>query len=333
MYSKKRARSELLLHAAIRRLDLPRIKSLVDAGAPLTEIDGSGCTPVHLAVGSGLSHEMVKVLCATTDDEELLEALCTRAHDGLTPLHLVASLGDPKLMKFLLSHVVDREILEDVLEMRSHLKGDLWNGNWGKKAADGELEELDVEHMNFLHLALERLDPNVDEDDDDGPTRTISGAARTEAVDMVRLLIECGANVNARDAHQRTPLHLAVGPGDAEMTELLLKHGADPTLGNKRIGMSNSCLHQAVLRGQEGMVKVLLRAAPHLDVDAAGQNGLTPLCLAARSNQVACATALVEAGADPKVVCRPLNKSALDIAKTNKRTAILKLFGEAVVEE
>ena len=83
----------------------------------------------------------------------------------------------------------------------------------------------------------------------------------------------------------------------------------------------------AVVRGDEGMVKVLIRAAPQLDVDGEGQNGLTPLCLAARSNKLLCARVLVEAGADPRRVTS-FGKSALDIARTNKRAAILKLFGD-----
>ena len=31
--------------------------------------------------------------------------------------------------------------------MRTHLKGELWDGNGGKKTEDGELEELDVERV------------------------------------------------------------------------------------------------------------------------------------------------------------------------------------------
>ena len=112
-----------------------------------------------------------------------------------------------------------------------------------------------------------------------------------------------------------------------DRVELLLEQGADPAMGSKAIGMSNTALHQAVLRGDAEMVKTLIKAAPHLAVDVAGQNGLTPLCLAARSNKEACAKALVEAGADPKVLTS-FGKSALDIARTNERTAILKLFGE-----
>ena len=74
-------------------------------------------------------------------------------------------------------------------------------------------------------------------------------------------------------------------------------------------------------------MRLLVRVSPRLEVNAAGQNGLTPLCLAARTNKEGCAKALVELGADPKAVTT-YGKSALELARINGRTAILKLFGE-----
>jgi ankyrin repeat protein len=113
------------------------------------------------------------------------------------------------------------------------------------------------------------------------------------------------------------------------VVELLLTAGADPTMGCKAIGMANTALHQAVVRGDAATVRLLLRAATHLDVSAAGQGGLTPLCLAARGNQVACARALLEFGADPNAVT-PFGRSALALARINHRSAILQLFGADV---
>ena len=42
------------------------------------------------------------------------------------------------------------------------------------------------------------------------------------------LLIERGANVNARVTLDVTPLHVAAAHGSAELIQLLLDHGADP---------------------------------------------------------------------------------------------------------
>ena len=50
--------------------------------------------------------------------------------------------------------------------------------------------------------------------------------------------------------------------------------------------MGNPLLHQATLRGDGEMIRLLLRAAPHLDVHAGGQNGLTPLCQASKAGHV-----------------------------------------------
>ena len=323
----KRYRASLHLHDAVRRYDLSRLKELVASGAPLTEIDSRGRTPMHLAVMAGsayeAAHQMMTILLSSEDEDERAEALCYLEDGGFSAFHLAASSCSAQVMDLLLDSV-DEEIVADVIEMRSHIKGELYSGGWGKKAADGQLVELDVEHMTLLHCALERLNPQEDEDDDD--VEPPSDAEQTEAYAMVRLLIKRGADVNARDANARTPIHQAVQAGQQDMVALLLEAGVDPSVGCKAIGMENTVLHQAVLRNDHSMIRCLVCAAPELNVDAPGQNGLTPLCLAARSNKEACARALVEGGADPDLVTA-FGKSALDIARTNNRIAILRLFG------
>ncbi|MGH9172979.1 MAG: ankyrin repeat domain-containing protein, partial [Vicinamibacterales bacterium] len=48
--------------------------------------------------------------------------------------------------------------------------------------------------------------------------------------DLVEMLVEAGAEVNATDADGWTPLNLAAHEGVAETVSYLLAHGADPSI-------------------------------------------------------------------------------------------------------
>jgi ankyrin repeat protein len=52
-------------------------------------------------------------------------------------------------------------------------------------------------------------------------------AVRLNRPEMVRLLIEEGAAVNARDGDDLTPMHIASWYGNLEMVKLLVESGAD----------------------------------------------------------------------------------------------------------
>jgi uncharacterized protein len=66
----------------------------------------------------------------------------------------------------------------------------------------------------------------------------MTGTAMHSAVsrlhgDIVRLLLEAGANPNVRQSAGWTPLHAAAMNGDLTSVELLLASGADPTASNE----------------------------------------------------------------------------------------------------
>lgn len=56
--------------------------------------------------------------------------------------------------------------------------------------------------------------------------------SRKMSLQVTELLLAAGANVNARDLWAFTPLHEAAAKGRREVCELLLAHGADPSLSN-----------------------------------------------------------------------------------------------------
>ena len=64
---------------------------------------------------------------------------------------------------------------------------------------------------------------------------------------MVEYLLQCGANVHARDDGGLIPLHNACSFGHAEVVQLLLKHGAD---ANSRDNWNYTPLHEAAIKGK-----------------------------------------------------------------------------------
>jgi hypothetical protein len=106
--------------------------------------------------------------------------------------------------------------------------------------------------------------------------------------DIVSLLADNGANVNARLAGERTtstsgasPLHLAATNGKSEAMKVLMEKGADI---NAEDDYGDTALHYAVNKGQEEMVRGLLCLGAR--VDAVDDYGRTPLSLAEGNDSI-----------------------------------------------
>ncbi|GFR86628.1 poly [ADP-ribose] polymerase [Elysia marginata] len=93
--------------------------------------------------------------------------------------------------------------------------------------------------------------------------------------DVVEHLLECGANVHARDDGGLIPLHNACSFGHAEVLTLLLSHGGDP---NARDNWNYSPLHEAAIKGKIDVCIVLLQHGA--DPNIRNTDGKTALDLA-----------------------------------------------------
>lgn len=102
--------------------------------------------------------------------------------------------------------------------------------------------------------------------------------------ELARTLIERGADVNAaaRNAFRVAPVHAAAAVHDATTMTMLLDRGAD---ANARQQLGYTALHTAAQLGDDNIIDLLL--AHGADPRAAGDDGKTPSDLAAAHGHVA----------------------------------------------
>jgi ankyrin repeat protein len=190
-----------------------------------------------------------------------------------------------------------------------------------KKGADPDglggaalLTAIDGDNLEIVKLLLEG-GANTDVAENDGTTPLTKAVQRNHTA-MVKLLLEKGANPNTWSP----PLYFAAGQGDVEVVRLLLDHGADI---NETNANQTTALHQATLNGRAAVVKLLIERGAK--IEAKDQFGATPLHEAAHWGQPEAARELLDRGAN--VQARDDHgDTPLHIAAHRGCTAVVKLL-------
>jgi ankyrin repeat protein len=144
--------------------------------------------------------------------------------------------------------------------------------------------------------------------------------ARAGRVEVVRLLLAAGANVNAQNRYGSTALREAAMHGHVEAVRLLLAAKADVNMQNQN---GDTALIEAARDGRVDIVQLLLAAKA--DVNAQSQWGHTALIYAARGGSVEVVQLLLAAGAD--VNAQDQNGwTALLVAAQNGRADVVRLL-------
>lgn len=136
---------------------------------------------------------------------------------GLTALHLACQNGLSKLVKALLENGASPNMQSGIGEMKAALHYAVEN-----KATD--VIRVLVDFKDNAGIDAETPDFNLKTVDGDSP---LSLALTLDARDLVPLLIQGGADVNARNGQDLTLLHQAILKEDAETAIFLLNQGAD----------------------------------------------------------------------------------------------------------
>ncbi|CAK1599333.1 unnamed protein product [Parnassius mnemosyne] len=111
---------------------------------------------------------------------------------------------------------------------------------------------------------------------------------------VCKLLLDDGhALVDARDVGGWTPLVWAAENSHSDVVRILLDHGADAVALDKE---GNAAVHWCALHGDARALRLLLHAAPHAHA-ALNAHADTPLHVAARQGHYACVVILLARGA------------------------------------
>eukprot|EP00775_Hariotina_reticulata_P005218 gene5218-5455_t len=145
-------------------------------------------------------------------------------------------------------------------------------------------------------------------------------AVEAGQADVVQLLLAAGARHDLCDYDGSTPLHIALENQDEAILKLLLAAGADPQAPSRDVC---SPLHAVAQRGPLGLMQLLLEHKAAVQV--ADSKGWTPLHLAARAGNTQKLQCLLSAGAAAAAVNSQGN-TPLHLAAVNGHTKAVQLL-------
>lgn len=200
------------LSRAARSGHLEMIDLLLQRGAPIDARDLTGGTALYAAAERGQAAVVQRLIDKGADAD-------LKGRSGTSPMAAAAFAGRNQVVKTLLAHGADGRAADDT----------------GKPpivyaAASGELDivrqlltqtpDVNARYANDLTLLMWAS----------GPDQSVPEA---QALKVVAYLVDAGAQIDDRDARGRTALMIAAEGNHADVAQLLLTHGADPSLRDK----------------------------------------------------------------------------------------------------
>ena len=150
-------------------------------------------------------------------------------------------------------------------------------------------------------------------------------AAEKGDVELVRQLIDGGADLNKQGRQSGAALHRALARRHGDVVALLVARGADVNVANPLLGTP---LHVAAGTGKEAMVLLLLEHGASLNV-ARGSDGYTPLHAAAQAGRTQVVRLLLDRGADVNLLTHgQIGAPALHLAEMRGRTEVAQMLRE-----
>ena len=189
--------------------------------------------------------------------------------------------------------------------------------------ADDIHESAQKGDLEGLKLMIDKDPGLVNAKDQDGRT-PLHWACRGVHIDVVKYLVEKGANVNAEDSNKIVPLHSLATRNGATAIAILVDNGAD--IDFKDYG-GNTALHHAAMNNAADAVALLIKKSA--DLENIEDYGRTPLILCARERGgPKTIKVLLDAGADVKAKDK-FRATALHLAAWRGKKEVVDILLDA----
>jgi uncharacterized protein len=277
----------LMLAAAANNLGLANL--LVAKGAKVAAADREGVTALHVAVDRG-NQGIAQLLVFKGADVNAKEK------NGRTPLVIAADRGKALVVRLLLDHKADPNARAN--DGRTPLLHAMNNENFDVVkmlvAKGADVNAADANGHTALELGAKGCQPDPQELKGEKSLRP--GHAKACPKDLLatlKLLVDKGADVNARTTDGFSPILSAMDGEQREIAKLILPKKPDlsGTLKGKRTALMLACV-----KGWADVVKLMLETGS-ADLNAKDSGGSTAFRSALPNGHKDCVDLLRKAGA------------------------------------
>jgi len=181
-------------------------------------------------------------------------------------------------------------------------------------------------YIQTLSSILEKHPDWRDHTEDDIDRQTlVQKACDNNQIEIVDLLLKAGANIDASNPHQYSPLQKACLQGHTETVTVLLDRGANI---ERSTGNGMTPLHIACDNGHAEAVTILLDRGAHIEAcTRINMDGKTPLHFACERGYHEIVKILLDRGANPEILSM-VGETPLHIACERGDLAMVKIFLE-----
>jgi len=259
-----------IVHYFVKTKNLNGIMQCIKKGIPISVKDNNNKTPLDLALEDSNDYDSIKIAAelilggadeVETDFSYFQDAISSRNinarfDDGQTPLHLASIMGHNAIAAYLLNDGADTSVQDSSGATPLHEAVRYGNVDiiYSLLAAGADVNAKDnlgktpimlimpKEYLQYTYDLLIKANADLTQKDMYGDTVLHTAAMMNIDTDVISMLCENGADVNARNKEGVTPLEIAVQKNDIKTARLLTQSGANihtqDTNGNSPLSMA-----------------------------------------------------------------------------------------------